>query len=400
MIIRPKIRGFICVTAHPQGCATHVREQIDYVKSKGTLTAGPKRVLVIGSSTGYGLASRITAAFGCGAKTIGVFFEKAAEGEKLGTAGWYNSVAFEQAANREGLYAKSFNGDAFSDELKTKVVEQIRKDWGQVDQVIYSLASPRRTNPRTGESVKSCLKPIGTVYKSRTLDTDKAQVLDVSIEPATEQEIADTIKVMGGEDWIWWMEALEQAGVLAPGCTTLAYSYIGPEITHAVYTNGTIGAAKKDLEQAAAKLNAKLAVSGGYAHVSVNKALVTQASSAIPVVPLYISILYKIMKEKGLHEGCIEQMQRLYADHLANGKQPVLDANGRIRIDDWEMKPEIQAAVAAIWPTVTTENLKQLTDFEGYQKEFLKLFGFGLSGVDYEADSNPAQVDGKDAVLN
>jgi enoyl-[acyl-carrier protein] reductase/trans-2-enoyl-CoA reductase (NAD+) len=400
MIIRPKTRGFICVTAHPQGCAAHVREQIDYVKSKGTLTAGPKRVLVIGSSTGYGLASRITAAFGCGAKTIGVFFEKAAEGEKLGTAGWYNSVAFEQAANREGLYAKSFNGDAFSDELKTKVVEQIRKDWGQVDQVIYSLASPRRTNPRTGESVKSCLKPIGTVYKSRTLDTDKAQVLDVSIEPATEQEIADTIKVMGGEDWIWWMEALEQAGVLAPGCTTLAYSYIGPEITHAVYTNGTIGAAKKDLEQAAAKLNAKLAVSGGYAHVSVNKALVTQASSAIPVVPLYISILYKIMKEKSLHEGCIEQMQRLYADHLTNGKKPMLDANGRIRIDDWEMKPEIQAAVATIWPTVTTENLKQLTDFEGYQKEFLKLFGFGLSGVDYEADSNPAQVDGKDAVLN
>jgi enoyl-[acyl-carrier protein] reductase/trans-2-enoyl-CoA reductase (NAD+) len=399
MIIRPKIRGFICVTAHPQGCAAQVREQIDYVKSKGPLTAGPKRVLVIGSSTGYGLASRITAAFGCGAKTIGVFFEKAAEGEKLGTAGWYNSVAFEQAANREGLYAKSFNGDAFSDELKAGVVAQIKRDWGRVDQVIYSLASPRRTNPRTGESLRSCLKPIGSVYKSRTLDTDKAQVLDISIEAANDREIADTIKVMGGEDWRWWMDALEQGGALAPGCSTLAYSYIGPEITHAVYTNGTIGAAKKDLEQAAAALNARLAVSGGYACVSVNKALVTQASSAIPVVPLYISILYKIMKEKGLHEGCIEQIQRLYATQLANGKQPALDANGRIRIDDWEMKPEIQAAVSAIWPTVTTENLRQLTDFAGYQREFLKLFGFGLPGVDYEADCSPAQVNGLPAVL-
>jgi enoyl-[acyl-carrier protein] reductase / trans-2-enoyl-CoA reductase (NAD+) len=399
MIIRPKIRGFICVTAHPEGCAAHVQEQIDYVKSKGSLS-GPKKVLVIGSSTGYGLASRITAAFGCGAATMGVFFEKAAEGEKLGTAGWYNSVAFEQAAKRDGLYAKSFNGDAFSDELKAKVVAQIKQDWGQVDQVIYSLASPRRTNPRSGETVKSCLKPIGTVYKSRTLDTDKAQVLDISIEPANDQEINDTIKVMGGEDWLWWIEALEQGGVLAPGCSTLAYSYIGPEITHAVYTNGTIGAAKKDLEHAAAKLNTKLAVSGGYAYVSVNKALVTQASSAIPVVPLYISILYKIMKEKGLHEGCIEQMQRMYADHLTNGKKPKLDTNGRIRIDDWEMKPEIQAAVSAIWPTVTTENLKQLTDFAGYQTEFLKLFGFGVSGVNYEADCSPAEVSGKPAILN
>ncbi|MDR1145395.1 MAG: trans-2-enoyl-CoA reductase family protein [Verrucomicrobiales bacterium] len=398
MIIRPKIRGFICVTAHPQGCAAQVREQIDYVKAR-PLSAGPRRVLVIGASTGYGLASRVTAAFGCGAQTIGVFFEKPADGDKLGTAGWYNSVAFEQAATADGLYAKSFNGDAFSDTLKAAVVEQIKRDWGQVDQVIYSLASPRRANPRTGEVAKSCLKPIGGAFTSRTLDTDKARVQDVSIAPASEQEIADTVKVMGGEDWTWWLDALADADALAPGATTLAYSYIGPALTHAVYTNGTIGAAKKDLERAAAQLNARLSVSGGYARVSVNKALVTQASSAIPVVPLYISILYKIMKERGLHEGCIEQMQRLYTTHLADGHRPTLDADGRIRLDDWEMRPEVQAAVSEIWPRVTTENLRELTDFDGYQREFLKLFGFNVSGVDYEADCNPSEVNGRPAIL-
>ncbi|MGF1656954.1 MAG: enoyl-ACP reductase FabV [Verrucomicrobiales bacterium] len=396
MIIRPKIRGFICITTHPEGCATHVREQIDYVKSRGPLN-GPKKVLVIGSSTGYGLASRVTAAFGCGADTIGLFFERAPEGGKLGTAGFYNSAAFTMAAHEAGLYAKNVNGDAFSDDLKQQVVELIRADWGHVDQVIYSLASPRRANPRTGTVHKSCLKPIGDTYTSKTLDTDQAQVGDITIEPASEEDITDTVAVMGGEDWQWWIEALEEGGVLAPNAGTVAYSYIGPDLTYPVYRNGTIGRAKEHLEATAKSLHQKLSAGGGYAYVSVNKALVTQASSAIPVVPLYISILYKIMKEKGLHEGCIEQIQRLYADRLLS--DPQLDAEGRIRIDDWEMRPEIQAAVAEIWPQVHSVNLKSLTDFEGYQQEFLKLFGFGWPGVDYEAESEPDQIYGKPAII-
>jgi enoyl-[acyl-carrier protein] reductase / trans-2-enoyl-CoA reductase (NAD+) len=392
MVIHPKIRGFICVTAHPDGCAAHVQEQIDYVRSCGPI-AGPKRVLVIGSSTGYGLASRITAAFGCGAATMGLFFEKAAQDGKLGTAGFYNSAAFTRAAQDAGLYAKNFNGDAFSDEMKERVVAQIRADWGQVDQVIYSLASPRRTNPRTGAVHKSCLKPIGQVYTSKTLDTDKGEVGPISIDPATEEDIADTVAVMGGEDWQWWMEALEEGGVLAPGAGTLAYSYIGPQLTYAVYRNGTIGRAKEHLEATAHALHKKLSASGGYAYVSVNKALVTQASSAIPVVPLYISILYKIMKEKGLHEGCIEQIQRLYATRLQG--DPQLDEGGRIRIDDWEMRPEIQSAVEEIWACVETANLGEVTDFASYKTEFLKLFGFGLPGIDYSAESDAGVLRGQ-----
>jgi enoyl-[acyl-carrier protein] reductase/trans-2-enoyl-CoA reductase (NAD+) len=394
MVIHPKIRGFICVTAHPDGCAAHVRQQIEYVKSRGAI-AGPKRVLVIGSSTGYGLASRITAAFGCGADTMGVFFEKAAQEGKLGTAGYYNSAAFTRAAKEAGLYAKNFNGDAFSDEMKARVVEQIKADWGQVDQVIYSLASPRRSNPRTGAVHKSCLKPIGQVYTSKTLDTDKEQVGPISIDPATDEEITDTVAVMGGEDWQWWIEALEEGGVLAPGAGTLAYSYIGPQLTYPVYRNGTIGRAKEHLEATARTLHERLSTRGGYAYVSVNKALVTQASSAIPVVPLYISILYKIMKAAGSHEGCIEQMQRLYATRLQG--EPQLDEGGRIRIDDWEMRPEIQSAVEEIWDRVATENLFELTDYAGYKTEFLRLFGFGLPGVDYTAESEADRILGQPA---
>lgn len=389
MIIKPKIRGFICTTAHPEGCAAHVREWIDYVKKKGALRDAPKRVLVIGSSTGYGLASRIVAAFAGNAATLGVFFEKPSEENRTGTAGWYNSVAFENAAREAGLYAKSINGDAFSDAIKQQVIDTIKADLGTVDCVIYSLASPRRTHPKTGETSKSVLKPIGAAFTAKTVDTDKGAVNDITLEAASEQEIADTISVMGGEDWKMWIDALDAAGVLADGVTTVAYSYIGPEVTWAIYRNGTIGRAKADLEATAKQLAEKLESKNGRAFVSINKALVTQASSAIPVVPLYISLLYKVMKERGLHEGCIEQIHRLFAERLYNGAQPQLDEAGRIRIDDWEMRPDVQKAVAELWPDVTTENLKQVSDIEGYRAEFLKLFGFGLPGVDYEKEANP-----------
>lgn len=387
MIVAPKIRGFICTTAHPEGCAANVRSQIDYVKSRGPLPHSPKKVLVIGASTGYGLASRIVPAFGGGAATIGVFFEKPGVENKTGSAGWYNSVAFEEAAAEAGLYAKSFNGDAFSKEIKEAVIAAIQADLGQIDCIVYSLASPRRTDPETGEIYKSVLKPIGQSYSQKNLNTDTAEVNSVSIEPASDEEIAHTVKVMGGEDWELWLDALADAGALAEGFTTVAYSYIGPDLTYPIYTNGTIGRAKEHLEESAARMNSRFGA--GTAYVSVNKALVTQASSAIPVVPLYISLLYKVMKEAGLHEGCIEQIQRLFADHLASGGTPALDERGRIRIDDWEMRPEIQAAVASAWETVTTENLSANSDFSGYKKEFLRLFGFGLEGVDYEADTNP-----------
>ncbi len=387
MIIAPKTRGFICTTAHPEGCAANVQAQIDYVKSQPALADGPKKVLVIGSSTGYGLASRIVPAFGSGAATIGVFFEKPGTERKTGSAGWYNSVAFEEAAREAGLYAKSFNGDAFSNEMKAEVIETIKADLGEVDCVVYSLASPRRTDPNDGETYKSVLKPIGAPYSQKNLNTDTGEVDSVSIEPCTEEEIAHTVKVMGGEDWELWLNALEEAGVLADGFTTVAYSYIGPELTFPIYTNGTIGKAKEHLEGSAAAMNEKFG--DGTAFVSVNKALVTQASSAIPVVPLYISLLYKVMKEAGNHEGCIEQIQRLFADHLANGGEPTLDEKKRIRIDDWEMQDNIQSAVADAWEKITTENLSELSDFSGYKTEFLKLFGFGLEGVDYEEDTDP-----------
>lgn len=390
MVIKPKVRGFVCVTAHPAGCAAHVQEQINHVQARGPLPKGPKKVLVIGSSTGYGLASRISAAFGSGAATIGVFFERPSEADKQATPGWYNTAAFTAAAKMAGLYVKNFNGDAFSDQLKTDVLAAIKADLGQVDLIVYSLASPRRTHPRTGVTHKSVLKPVGQTYSNKTVDTDKGLVSTITIEPANEAEIADTQAVMGGEDWEMWINALDEAKLLAPGATSVAYSYIGPELTWPIYKNGTIGLAKNDLERAAKSIDATLKVNGyGRAFISVNKALVTQASSAIPVVPLYISMLYKIMKAKGTHEGCIEQIDRLFRTQMYGGDGLSFDDAGRVRIDDWEMRPEIQAEVAKIWPQVTTENLAELTDIVGYREEFLKLFGFGIAGIDYEADINP-----------
>ncbi len=389
MIIKPKVRGFVCVTAHPEGCAAHVQEWIDHVKAQGPIQNGPKRVLVLGSSTGYGLASRITAAFGSGAATMGVFFERPSEEGRTASPGWYNTIAFTRAAHAAGLYARNFMGDAFTNEMKAQVVAAIHADLGQIDLVIYSLAAPRRTHPTTGVVHKSCLKPVGVSYTNKTVDTDKGILSDVTIEPASEAEVADTVAVMGGEDWEMWIKALRDANLLAPGAQSVAYSYIGPEVTWAIYKNGTIGLAKNDLERAAKAIDTQLKSSGGRAFISVNKALVTQASSAIPVVPLYISILYKIMKAAGTHEGCIEQMYRLFATQMYNGKTPVFDEAGRVRVDDWEMRPEIQAGVVKIWPTVTTENLAALTDIAGYREEFLKLFGFGLQGVNYDAETEP-----------
>lgn len=390
MIIKPKVRGFVCVTAHPEGCAAHVHEWIAYVTARGAIAKGPKKVLVIGSSTGYGLASRITAAFGSRAATLGVFFERPSEEGRPATPGWYNTIAFTEAAREVGLYAKNINGDAFSDEIKQQTIERIRTDLGKVDLVVYSLASPRRTHPKTGAVHRSVLKPVGAPYTNKTVDTDKGIVSSVTIEPATEQEIADTTAVMGGEDWEMWMHALAQAKLLAQGAQSVAYSYIGPEVTWAIYKNGTIGLAKNDLERAARNIDSLLKLNGGgRAFISVNKALVTQASSAIPVVPLYISILYKLMKEFGTHEGCIEQIHRLFTTHMYDGKSPQFDEAGRVRVDDWEMRPEIQNAVREIWPRVTTENLATETDIAGYRTEFLKLFGFGVAGVNYEHETEP-----------
>jgi enoyl-[acyl-carrier protein] reductase/trans-2-enoyl-CoA reductase (NAD+) len=390
MIIRPKTRGFVCITAHPQGCAAHVQEQIDTVVRRGPIAGGPKKVLVIGSSTGFGMASRIAAAFGSGAATFGVFYDRPSEEDRTATAGWYNTAAFHTAAHKAGLYAKSLNGDAFSDDIKRQTLEAIKRDLGTVDLVVYSLASPRRVHPRTGAVHKSCLKPIGAPYTNKTVDTETGVVSEITIEPATETEIADTVAVMGGEDWEMWINALDEAKLLAPGATTMAYSYIGPEVTWPVYKNGTIGMAKNDLDAAAKRINTVMRLNGyGRAFVSVNKALVTQASAAIPVVPLYISILFKVMKAHGLHEGCIEQIDRLYRTQLYSGKALDFDDAGRVHVDDWEMRPEIQAEVFKLWPQVTTENLATLTDFASYQSDFLKLFGFGLAGVDYEAETDP-----------
>jgi enoyl-[acyl-carrier protein] reductase/trans-2-enoyl-CoA reductase (NAD+) len=389
MIVAPKIRGFICTTAHPDGCAKHVAEQIAVVTKRGPIANGPKKVLVIGASTGYGLSSRIAAAFGCSAATLGIFFEKPGEAERCGTAGWYNTAAFEKQAHAAGLYARSFNGDAFSLEIKAQAIAAIKEDLGQVDCVIYSLASPRRTHPQTGEVFKSCLKPIGESFTNKNLNTTTGVVDDVTIPPAEGDDIAQTIAVMGGEDWQMWMDALLQEGCLAEGVTTVAYSYIGPEVTWPIYKNGTIGKAKEDLELCQRELDAKLAPLGGKAWVSVNKALVTQASSAIPVVPLYISLLYRVMKPLGSHEDTIEQMDRLFRERLCPGT-PQADAAGRIRIDDWEMASDVQSAVAAAWEKVETSNLRELADFDGYQASFLRLFGFGLDGVDYNADTDTA----------
>ncbi|WP_448129987.1 enoyl-ACP reductase FabV [Stenotrophomonas rhizophila] len=405
MVIKPRVRGFICVTTHPVGCDAAVKQQIDYIQSKRKIANGPKKVLVLGASTGYGLAARITAAFGSDAATLGVFFERPGTETKPGTAGWYNTAAFHKYAEQAGLYAKSVNGDAFSDEVKAKVIELIKQDLGQVDQVVYSLAAPRRKHPKTGEVISSTLKPIGAPITLRGLDTDKEVITETTIEPATPEEIAGTVAVMGGEDWQMWIDALLEAGVLAEGATTTAFTYVGEEITQAIYWNGSIGAAKKDLDEKVVGLRQKLAPIGGDARVSVLKAVVTQASSAIPTMPLYLSLLFKVMKAKGTHEGCIEQLDTLY-DILYGGKDAgtaterlrhdlvtdggrkvaLIDDAGRLRADYKEMAPEVQGEVVALWPQVTNENLYEISDLAGYKADFLRLFGFGVEGVDYDAD--------------
>ncbi|MDA9234726.1 trans-2-enoyl-CoA reductase family protein [Polaribacter sp.] len=386
MIIEPRTRGFICLTAHPEGCAQNVKNQIDYVTSKGKI-AGAKKVLVIGSSTGFGLASRITSAFGSDAATIGVFFDKPASPNRPASPGFYNTAAFEEAAHKAGLYAKSINGDAFSNEIKEQVVNLIKQDLGQIDLIIYSLASPVRTHPVSGKRFKSVLKPIGENFTNKTVDFHTGNVSEISINPAEGEDIENTVTVMGGADWKMWMDALHEANVLAEGVKTVAYSYIGPEVTKPVYRNGTIGAAKDDLEAKAFTITDALKAINGNAYVSVNKALVTQASSAIPVIPLYISLLYKIMKEEGIHEGCIEQIQRLYSQRLYAGDLS-LDEKGRIRVDDWEMREDIQAKVIKLWESATTENLPEIGDLEGYSTDFYNLFGFKVPGVDYTKDVN------------
>lgn len=383
-IIKPKIRGFVCVTAHPEGCAAHFKEELGYVLSQKPIHGGPKRVLILGGSTGYGWATRTVAAFGCQAATLGVCFERPSENAKPASAGWYNTCAFHEAAKAKGLYAKTLNGDAFSTEMKEAVARTLKEDLGTVDLVIYSLASPRRVDPKTGITYKSTLKPIGQSFQAKNLDTDKGLISPISLEPASQEEIDATIKVMGGEDWEAWMRLLEEEKLLAPGAITVAYSYIGPEVTWPIYKDGTIGKAKEDLERAAKAISQQLEPLAGKAYVAVNKAVVTQASSAIPVVPLYLSILFKIMKDKGTHEGCIEQMYRLFATELYSSTQPKVDPLGRIRLDALEMEPSTQAAVSQLWPNIQTENLAEETDFEGYQKDFLKLFGFGLEGVNYD----------------
>lgn len=391
MIIQPKIRGFICTTAHPEGCAHNVQEQIDYVLKHGKITQGPKKALVIGASTGYGLASRIAAAFGCGAGTVGVFFEKEAENKRTASAGWYNSVAFEKKAAQAGLYAKSFNGDAFADEIKQKTVATIKRDLGPIDLVIYSLASPRRQHPRTGFVAKSVLKPIGRSYVGQSLDVATNALEAVTLPAATPEEIEQTVSVMGGEDWEYWIDALFAEGLLNRGAMTVAYSYVGPEITRSIYREGTIGRAKDHLEMTARRLDERLHKIKGRALVSANKALVTQSSSAIPVIPLYFVLLNKVMKERGIYEDCIAQIDRLFRTRLYASGPILVDNHGLIRMDDLEIRPDVQAQVQHHWDKLTDANLAQLADLSGYHEDFLRLFGFGLKGVDYNADVDPEQ---------
>lgn len=387
MIIKPKIRGFICTTSHPSGCAANVQEQIKITQQQGEIKNGPKKVLVIGSSSGYGLASRISAAFGSGAATLGVFFEKPGTEKKTGSAGWYNTAAFDAEAKKVGLYAKHINGDAFSNEAKEKAIELIKEDLGQVDLVVYSLASPVRKVPGSDELVRSCLKPIGETYRSTAIDTNKDIIIEAEVEPASEQEVQDTVTVMGGQDWELWMNALADADVLAPSCKSVAYSYIGTDITWPIYWDGALGKAKMDLDRAASAVDQRLKSLDGQANVAVLKSVVTQASSAIPVMPLYISMVFKIMKEQGLHEGCIEQINRLFRTQLYNNNAPQnLDKDNRIRLDDWELRDDVQQQCREIWPQVTTENLFDLTDYASYKDEFLQLFGFNKSNVDYDKD--------------
>ena len=385
MIVKPKIRGFICTTAHPDGCKAIVKEQIDYVKKCGKIN-GPKKVLVIGASMGYGLASRISAAFGSGASTIGVIFDKQGTDTKPGSAGWYNTSAFEEYAKAEGLYAKTINGDAFSSAIKDETIALIKKDFGKVDMVVYSLAAPRRTTS-DGTVYSSVLKTVGGDFTNKSIDVKTGAVSNVTITPATEQEIHATVKVMGGEDWKEWIGALKAADAIEDGAVTVAYSYIGPEVTHPIYKDGSIGRAKAHLAETAKEITKS--IDGVSAYVSVNKALVTQSSSAIPIVPLYISILYKVMKEMDIHEGCIEQMQRMFAEKIYGGEVKV-DAENLIRLDDWEMREDVQAKVAEAWDKINAENLNELADIDGYNKDFIKLFGFEADGVDYEAETDTA----------
>jgi enoyl-[acyl-carrier protein] reductase/trans-2-enoyl-CoA reductase (NAD+) len=385
MIIKPRVRGFLCTTTHPVGCEANVKRQIEYVKAQGPIENGPGRVLVIGASTGYGLASRISAAFGAGASTLGIFFEKPGNPKKPGTAGWYNSAAFHKFAEEEGLYARSINGDAFGDEVKQKAIDTIKADMGQVDLVVYSLAAPRRQHPVTGVVHNSTLKPIGSACTQKGINTDKEEIQDFHLEAATQEEIDNTVAVMGGEDWQMWIEALDDAGVLADGAKTTAYTYIGEKLTWDIYWHGTIGAAKKDLDKRVVDIRERLAAKGGDARVSVLKAVVTQASAAIPAMPIYLALLFKVMKEQGVHEGCIEQVDGLFRESLY-GADPYLDEEGRLRADRKELDPAIQAAVGELWQQVSTDNLRELSDFEGYMQEFLQLFGFEVDGVDYDAD--------------
>ena len=388
MIIKPRVRGFMCVTTHPVGCEANVQQQIAYVKAGGAIANGPKNVLILGASTGYGLASRIVSAFGSAAKTLGVFFEKEGTADKPGSAGWYNSAAFHKFAEAEGLYAKSINGDAFSDEIKQRVIDAIKQDMGKVDLVIYSLAAPRRTHPKTGVVHNSTLKPIGKDLTQNGVDTDKEIIKEFTLTAASQEEIDNTVAVMGGEDWQMWIDALAEAGVLADGAKTTAFTYLGEKVTWDIYWDGTIGAAKKDLDKRVIDIRAKLAAIGGDARVSVLKAVVTQASAAIPVMPLYLALLFKVMKAQGTHEGCIEQVDGLFRDSLY-GAAPVLDSEGRLRADLKELEPSVQDQVSALWPQVNSDNINELSDFAGYKHEFMKLFGFEVDGVDYEADVNP-----------
>ena len=381
MIVEPKVKGFICTTAHPAGCKESVRRQIAYCKEKG-MVEGPKKVLVIGSSTGYGLASRIAVTYGYGADTIGVAFERESNGRRTATAGWYNTKAFEEFAKEDGYYAKSFNGDGFSEEMKNQVIETIRKDFGKVDMVVYSMAAPRRTMP-DGTTVSSVLKTVGKELTNKTIDLRNNEIKDVTVPVANEEEIENTVKVMGGEDWEAWIQALVDADVLSDNAVTLAYSYIGLELTHAIYKEGSIGQAKKHLFDTSKKLTKEFEAKGLKAYISVNKALVTQSSAAIPIVPLYISLLYKIMKKEGLHEGCIEQMNRLFIDKLPAKET---DAEGYIRLDDWEMEDKVQNEITKLWDLVTTENIGELGDIEGYWEDFYHMFGFHYDNVDYSAD--------------
>ncbi len=390
MIVKPRIRGFICTTAHPTGCAANVQTQIDYVRSQGEISSGEvKNVLVLGCSGGYGLASRVVSAFGCGANTLGVSFEKQPAENKTATAGWYNNVAFEEAAAAAGLYAKTLDGDAFSDEMRARVIETIKADLGQIDLVVYSLASPVRQHPKTGELHRSAIKPLGEALDIKSVNVDRGEVVQVNLEPATPEETANTVAVMGGEDWEFWMDALLAEDLLAPGCKTVAFTYIGTELTWPIYWEGTLGQAKIDLDRASRAIGAKLEGLGGDARVAVLKAIVSQASSAIPVVPLYVALLFKVMKEQGIHEDIISHIHRMFATQLKAGAEMRLDDDGRIRMDDVELSDAVQAEVQRRWPLVDTDNLAELGDLSGYREDFLKIFGFGFDGVDYDAEVDP-----------